>query len=66
MAKASRPRAWDDHIQRHLCYGGKVLGICGGFQMQGKTFADPGGIEGELGETEGLNLLDLEMRLVER
>lgn len=60
-----RQQGWDDHIQRHLRYGGKVLGICGGFQMLGRTIADPDGIEGEPGETEGLNLLDLETRLVE-
>lgn len=60
-----KAQGWDDHIQRHLRYGGKVLGICGGFQMLGRTIADPDGIEGEPGETEGLNLLDLETRLVE-
>ncbi|TDT44428.1 adenosylcobyric acid synthase (glutamine-hydrolysing) [Halospina denitrificans] len=60
-----KAQGWDDHIQRHLRYGGKVLGICGGFQMLGKTIADPDGIEGEPGGTEGLNLLDLETRLVE-
>jgi len=60
-----RAQGWDEHIQRHLRYGGKVLGICGGFQMLGRTIADPEGIEGEPGETDGLNLLDLETRLVE-
>ena len=60
-----KAQGWDEHIQRHLRYGGKVLGICGGFQMLGRTIADPDGIEGEPGETEGLNLLDLETRLVE-
>ncbi|WP_077530280.1 cobyric acid synthase [Vreelandella utahensis] len=60
-----KAQGWHEHIQRHLRYGGKVLGICGGFQMLGKTIADPDGIEGEPGETDGLKLLDLETRLVE-
>lgn len=50
---------WDAHIRRHLRYGGKLLGICGGFQMLGRTISDPGGIEDRAGTSEGLGLLDL-------
>ena len=50
-------------ILRHLRYGGKIIGICGGLQMLGKWIRDPDGIEGEEGESEGLGLLDLETRL---
>lgn len=35
------------------------MGLCGGYQMLGRTIADPEGIEGPPGETEGLGLLDL-------
>ena len=37
-----------------------MLGICGGYQMLGKTVADPDGIEGEPGTSEGLGLLDVD------
>ena len=36
-----------------------VLGLCGGFQMLGRSIADPGGIEGPPGAVEGLGLLDV-------
>lgn len=58
-----RKQGWDSHIQRHLRYGGKVLGICGGFQMLGRAIHDPHGIEGEIGSAEGLHLLDMETTL---
>lgn len=54
-----REQGWDAAIQRHLRYGGKLLGICGGLQMLGHTLADPHGLEGAAGESEGLGLLDL-------
>jgi len=56
-------QGWEQAIQRHLRYGGKVLGICGGFQMLGARLHDPDGIEGEAGSVAGLNLLDMETRL---
>jgi adenosylcobyric acid synthase len=55
-----RAHGWDQAIARHLRYGGKVLGICGGFQMLGNTLHDPHGIEGEPGSSEGLRLLDID------
>lgn len=54
---------WDVHLQRHLRYGGKVLGICGGFQMLGQLVKDPEGSEGDAGETRGLGLLDFSTTL---
>ena len=58
-----RENDWDAAIHRHLRYGGKVLGICGGLQMLGERIADPLGIEGEAGQSEGLGLLTLTTEL---
>ncbi len=54
-----RAQGWDKDIARHIRLGGKVMGICGGYQMLGKSIADPLGIEGEPGSSEGLGYLDL-------
>ncbi len=55
-----RAQGWDIDLAAHVRRGGRVLGICGGFQMLGRSIADPQGIEGPPGEAEGLGLLDLE------
>ncbi len=55
-----REQGWDADIQRHLRYGGKLIGICGGFQMLGRWVHDPDGLEGEPGSSTGLGLLDFE------
>ncbi|MFV8572098.1 cobyric acid synthase [Marinobacter sp. SBS5] len=55
---------WPDALRKHLRYGGKVLGICGGFQMLGQWVEDPDGLEGEVGRTEGLGLLEMNTRMV--
>ena len=54
-----RTSGWDTAIERHLRYGGKVIGICGGLQMSGTSIADPSGIEGPPGTADGLGLLGL-------
>ncbi len=54
-----RANGWETAIQRHLRYGGKVIGICGGFQMLGRTLADPDGLEGPPGSEPGLGLLTM-------
>ena len=59
-----RGQGWDTAILRHVRYGGRVVGICGGMQMLGRAVHDPDGIEGPPGSTEGLGLLDLETRLL--
>jgi adenosylcobyric acid synthase len=56
-------RGWHEAIRRHLRYGGRLLGICGGFQMLGRHIHDPLGLEGEPGSAEGLGLLDMETTL---
>jgi adenosylcobyric acid synthase len=50
---------WIAAIQKHLRYGGKVLGICGGFQMLGTQIDDPFGIESTEASAQGLGLLDM-------
>ena len=55
-----RSQGWDIDIAAHHRRGGAVLGICGGYQMLGRTLADPGGIEGAPGEAPGLGLLDVD------
>lgn len=54
-----RAQGWDIDLAAHVRRGGRVLGICGGYQMLGRTIADPLGIEGPPGEVEGLGLLDI-------
>ncbi|HAA42313.1 MAG TPA: cobyric acid synthase CobQ [Pseudomonas sp.] len=52
-----RAHGWDTAVARHLRYGGKVLGICGGLQMLGEQVHDPLGLEGPAGSSDGLGLL---------
>ncbi|HIF9069231.1 TPA: cobyric acid synthase [Photobacterium damselae] len=54
-----KEQGWAQQIQRHLRLGGKLMGICGGYQMLGQTIADPLGIEGKAGESQGLGYLDV-------
>jgi adenosylcobyric acid synthase len=58
-----RAQGWDAAILRHVRYGGRVIGICGGMQMLGRAVHDPDGIEGPAGSSPGLGLLDLETTL---
>ncbi len=53
-----RQHGWDRAIHRHLRYGGKLLGICGGMQMLGQHIDDPLGLEGPACSEAGLGLLD--------
>ena len=55
-----RAQGWDIDLRAHHRRGGRILGICGGFQMLGRSIADPQGLEGEPGVTEGLGYLDVE------
>jgi adenosylcobyric acid synthase len=54
-----RAAGFDIDIAAHVRRGGCVLGLCGGYQMLGKTIADPDGIEGPPGKVDGLGLLDV-------
>ncbi|RMN87877.1 Cobyric acid synthase [Pseudomonas coronafaciens pv. coronafaciens] len=55
--KYLRANGWDTAIDRHLRYGGKLMGICGGLQMLGEHLHDPLGLEGAAGSSPGLGLL---------
>ena len=52
-----RAQGWDIDILAHRRRGGRVLGLCGGYQMLGQTIADPEGVEGRAGKVAGLGLL---------
>ncbi|MBN9698016.1 MAG: cobyric acid synthase [Zoogloea sp.] len=55
-----RTQGWDDAIRRHLRYGGKLVAICGGYQMLGRQLHDPLGLEGRPASVDGLGLIDAE------
>ncbi|MHA1158116.1 MAG: cobyric acid synthase [Alphaproteobacteria bacterium] len=57
---AMRAQGWDIDIHAHQRRGGRVLGVCGGFQMLGRTITDPHGVEGSATSVAGLGLLDVE------
>ena len=61
-----KAQGWDEAILRHVRYGGRVIGICGGMQMLGTRIHDPQGVEGPAGSSPGLGLLELETALQRR
>jgi adenosylcobyric acid synthase len=58
-----RTQGHDTAIARHLRYGGKLIGLCGGYQMLGRMLHDPQGLEGTPRSIPGLGLLDCETTL---
>jgi adenosylcobyric acid synthase len=60
---ALRAAGWDIDLKAHLRRGGRILGLCGGYQMLGTRITDPDGIEGAPADCEGLGLLDVATRL---
>ncbi|MEM6496968.1 MAG: cobyric acid synthase [Pseudomonadota bacterium] len=61
---ALREEGWDIDIAAHIRQGGHVLGLCGGYQILGKTVDDPDGIEGHPGCHHGLGHLDVTTKLL--
>lgn len=55
-----KKNGWVHAIKRHLRYGGKLLGICGGYQILGNKISDPNGVEDGAGESEGLGFFPIE------
>jgi adenosylcobyric acid synthase len=60
---AFRAAGFDIDIAAHVRRGGRVLGLCGGYQMLGRRLDDPDGAEGPPGAVDGLGLLDVTTRL---
>lgn len=58
-----RAQGWDIDLAAHLRRGGRVLGICGGYQMLGRMIHDPHGHDGAPGSDAGLGLLDVETHM---
>ncbi|MDO8353544.1 MAG: cobyric acid synthase, partial [Aestuariivirga sp.] len=61
---AVRATGWDIDLQAHVRRGGRVLGLCGGYQMLGHTIHDPKGLEGAAASMKGLGLLNIETTLL--
>ena len=58
-----RAQGWDHDVIAHVRAGGRVLGLCGGYQMLGRRVRDPRGVDGPAGEAPGLGLLDVETEM---
>jgi adenosylcobyric acid synthase len=58
-----RRNGWDIDLAAHVRRGGRVLGLCGGYQMLGHRISDPDGIEGPPATVPGLSLLDVQTHL---
>jgi len=54
---------WGRALTNQLRYGGKVIGICGGFQMLGNVIHDPHGLEGSSGSQDGFGWLMMDTTL---
>ena len=52
-----KQQGWPTHIDKYLRYNGKIIGICGGLQMLGKTIFDPLAIESNQAKLKGLGLM---------
>jgi len=59
-----RTQGWEEDLGRHLRRGGRIVGVCGGYQMLGSAVADPDGVEGSVGGAEGLGVLDVSTALL--
>ena len=56
-------QGYDKQLKRHVRYGGKILGICGGFQMLGNEIIDTQGMDGDVGYSRGLSLLPVKTEM---
>ncbi len=61
-----KDQGWEEYLTRHLRYGGKVMGICGGLQMLGQMIHDPAGVEASAGSSTGLGFLPIETTMNEQ
>ena len=58
-----KKQSWHNDIAKHCRYGGKVIGICGGYQMLGEQILDPRNVEGSISQSEGLNYFSMTTEL---
>ncbi|MDO6963301.1 cobyric acid synthase [Rhizobium alvei] len=58
--EAFRDAGWEEDLHRHVRRGGRVIGICGGYQMLGRSISDPLGMEGKPRDIKGLGLLEVD------
>ena len=58
-----RGSGWEGRLAGHAARGGRIAGICGGYQMLGRVVHDPDGVEGPPGDTPGLGFLEVETTL---
>lgn len=64
--KFLRAQGWDIDLLAHHRRGGRIMGICGGYQMLGKIICDPDGVDGPAGDIDGLGLLDVSTKMQNR
>jgi adenosylcobyric acid synthase len=57
---AFRAEGWDIDLAAHIRRRGHVLGLCGGYQMLGRSLSDPHGIEGPASQVAGLGHLEVD------
>jgi adenosylcobyric acid synthase len=55
-----RESEWAGLILNHFQRGGSILGVCAGYQMLGRTIADPHHVESLIPEAPGLGILDVD------
>jgi adenosylcobyric acid synthase len=60
-----RSEGWGEIITSYARNGGRVIGICGGFQMLGEEITDPHGLDGKQRRGKGLRLLPLATEMLE-
>ncbi|MEP3437855.1 MAG: cobyric acid synthase [Hoeflea sp.] len=58
-----RRQGWEQDLQAHRRRGGRIIGICGGYQMLGRSVRDPQAVEGGETMAEGLGFLDIETEM---
>lgn len=58
-----REQGWDHDIIAFARSGGRVTGVCGGYQLLGQWIHDPDGVDGDPGSARGLRLLDVETHM---
>ena len=59
-----REQGWDHDILAFARNGGRVLGVCGGYQLLGQTIHDPEGVDGQPGSATALGLLNISTEML--